>query len=183
VTQVDQALVNSIAEAAKLPGRTVVMVDVSGSMFTSLSGKSDLTRADAAAALAAVLPCEDLRVFTFSNHLVEVPARRGMAGVDAILRSQPHSGTYLSQTVQTLNGHTDYDRLIVITDEQGSDGALPPANGKFGGYLVNVAAYPRPLGREADTWTGGEGRVRSGLLLLAVRIATVMRRNGGHTHH
>ncbi|MDR5654484.1 TROVE domain-containing protein [Ruixingdingia sedimenti] len=152
----DQALVNSIAEAAKLPGRTIILVDVSGSMDDKLSGKSDLTRMDAAAALASVLPCEDLRVFTFSDRVVEVPARRGMAGVDAVIRSQPHGCTYLAQAVQAVNQHADYDRLVVITDEQGSDGALPPAKGKFGGYLVNVAAYENGVAH-GKTWTQVSG--------------------------
>lgn len=152
----DQALINSIADAPKLPGRTAVMVDVSGSMDVALSSRSDLTRADAAAALASVLSCEDLRVFTFSNHLVEVPARRGMAGVDAVLRSQPHRGTYLSATVKALNDKFDYDRLIVITDEQNSDGALPAAKGRHGGYIVNVAGYQNGVAH-GKTWTHVSG--------------------------
>ena len=41
----------------------------------------------------AIFPGDDVRVFTFSDYVVEVPARRGMAGIDAILRSQRHGGT------------------------------------------------------------------------------------------
>ena len=52
-------------------------------------------------------------LFSFSNHLVEVPARRGMAGVDAILRSQSHQGTYLGRAVAHMNG-LNVDRLVAI---------------------------------------------------------------------
>src|SRR5215510_346936 len=90
----DQALCAAIAETPPLGGRTIVLVDVSGSMDARLSGKSDMKRIDAAAALGAIVP-GDVRVFTFSDRTVEVPPRRGMAGVDAIVRSLPHGGTYL----------------------------------------------------------------------------------------
>lgn len=152
----DKALCASIEDMDKLPGRTAVLVDVSGSMDARLSARSDMNRIDAAATLASVLPAEDLRVFTFSTSVVEVPARRGMAGVDAIIRSQPHGGTYLAGAVQAVTEQIPYDRLIVITDEQGSDGALMPAKGKYGGYLVNVAAYQNGVAH-GKTWTNISG--------------------------
>src|SRR5690606_18384746 len=67
---IDQALSEAIAELSPLPGKTAALVDVSGSMNAPLSGKSDMTRMDAAAALASLIH-GDLRVFTFSNALVE----------------------------------------------------------------------------------------------------------------
>jgi hypothetical protein len=115
----DQALMEAILESPVLEGRTIVLVDVSGSMKARLSSRSELTRMEAAATLASVIP-GDLRVFTFSNRLVEVPARRGMAGVDIIIRSQPHDGTYLGAAVEQVN-RLDHDRLIVLTDEQSHD--------------------------------------------------------------
>lgn len=100
---IDQALSEAVAELPLLPGKTVVLVDVSGSMRDKLSGKSDLTRMDAAATLASIIH-GDLRVFTFSAGIVEVAPRRGMAGVQVIVNSQPHSGTYLGQAIVALNG-------------------------------------------------------------------------------
>ncbi len=146
----DQALVASIAELPVLPGVTAVLVDVSGSMDAPLSGKSDLRAMDAAATLASVIPDRTssgawqkdahLRVFSFSNNLVEVPPRRGMAGVDAIKRSQPHGGTNLRAASAVLANKVAYDRLIVVTDEQSQDGAAVLRPGAKG-YLVNVASY------------------------------------------
>jgi hypothetical protein len=88
--QIDQAMQVALAGLDKLPGSTVVLVDVSGSMDAKLSEKSDLQRIDAAAALAVLVRgvCQECRVFSFSNAVVEVPPRSGMALIDAVLRSQ-----------------------------------------------------------------------------------------------
>lgn len=140
---IDQALSEAIAELPILAGKTVVLVDVSGSMDSQLSGKSDLKRVDAAAALGAIWP-GDVRLFTFSNELVEVPARRGMAGVDAIIRSQPHGGTRLGKALETLNAKVKYDRLLVITDEQSHDAVPDPTCERA--YMINVASNKRGVG-------------------------------------
>ncbi len=149
--QLDQALAEAVLEGPVLAGRTIVLVDVSGSMDARLSTKSDLTRADAAATLASIVP-GDVRVFTFSQRVVEVPARRGMAGVDAVLRSQAHSSTYLGRAVAHVNG-LPHDRLIVVTDEQSHDPAPPPRAAKA--YLVNVASARNGVGYGA--WTHLDG--------------------------
>jgi hypothetical protein len=138
----DEALCEQINGLPVLPGLTAVLVDVSGSMDARLSGKSDLTRMDAAAALASIIP-GNVRVFTFSEHLCEVPPRRGMAGVDAVVRSQPHSSTYLGSAVQWVNANVPYERLIVVTDEQSHDAVGGP---KGLGYMINVAAYRNGVG-------------------------------------
>jgi hypothetical protein len=152
----DKALVASINEEVPLPGLTVVLVDVSGSMDDMLSGKSDMRRIDAAAALASVIPTESLRVFTFSNGFVEVPARRGLAGVDAVIRSQPHGGTYLNRALETLaKAVPDCDRLIVITDEQSHD-AVGAGHAPAGrNYMINVASYKNGVG--FGEWTRIDG--------------------------
>lgn len=146
---IDQALSECIAQLPILPGRTVVLVDVSGSMDAPLSGKSDMQRIDAAAALAAIWP-GDVRMFSFSNVVKEVPARRGMAGVEAIISSQAHSGTYLGAALNSINEKVPYDRIIVITDEQSADVVGAPRRNAAGelamGYMINVASYQNGVG-------------------------------------
>jgi hypothetical protein len=144
----DISLLASLATMPTLGGHTIVLVDVSGSMHSPLSRRSDLTRADAAAALASIIPCEDLRVFTFSDSLVEVPPRRGMAGIDTVLGSQPQGGTLLGQAVEAINGKP-HDRLIVISDEQSHD-AVPSPQTRHA-YLINVASYERGISH--GEWT------------------------------
>jgi hypothetical protein len=141
---IDQSLQAAIGELSALPGKTAILVDVSGSMDAQLSAKSDLNRIDAAAALACIIP-GDVRMFSFSYQVVEVPPRRGMAGVDALIRSQPHGGTALAQAVATINAKVPHDRLIVITDEQATDGRVPDPIAKHA-YMVNVASNKNGVG-------------------------------------
>jgi 60 kDa SS-A/Ro ribonucleoprotein len=147
----DQALCEAIAELPIYLGKTAILIDVSGSMDCKLSEKSDMKRIDAAAALGAIIP-GDIRLFTFSNGITEVPPRRGMAGVDAIVKSQPHGGTNLGAAVAWINTNVKADRLIVITDEQSHD-AVPNAFAK--GYMINVASAKNGVGYGA--WTHIDG--------------------------
>lgn len=145
--QIDEAMQIALGGLEKLPGTTAILVDVSGSMDSPLSAKSDLTRIDAAAALAVLVRgvCDDCRVFTFSNALVEVPPRSGMALIDAVTRSQQHGGTQLGAAVTALGSRVNLkaDRLIVITDEQSADAVGKPIGR---GYIINVATSERGVG-------------------------------------
>lgn len=149
---IDAAMQVALQGMPRLLGKTVVLVDVSASMHDRLSGKSDLTRMDAAAALAVLVRgiADDARVFTFSERPVSVPPRSGMALVDAILRSQAHRGTYLGDALEAVKrGVSDADRLIVITDEQATDAVGNP--GPARGYMINVASYENGVGY--GNWT------------------------------
>lgn len=165
---IDQALCESIAHMPILDGKTLVLVDVSGSMDSKLSDRSDLTRMDAAAALASIIH-GNLRVFSFSARglsyqwgrgyvsdgsdvLVEVPPRRGMAGIDAVVRSQEHGGTLLGKAVSEANA-IPHDRLIVITDEQSHDPVPNPSTPKA--YMINVASNRNGVGY--GRWTHIDG--------------------------
>lgn len=148
----DEALSEAIAGMPPFDGKTVVLVDVSHSMSAPLSARSDMTRMDAAATLASIIH-GNLRVFSFSNDLVEVPARRGMAGVDAIKRSQPHANTYLGRAVDHINRTVKHDRLIVVTDEQSHDPVPGPKAERA--YMINVASTKNGVGYGA--WTHIDG--------------------------
>jgi hypothetical protein len=152
--QLEQAMLKSVAEQPKLAGRTIVLVDVSGSMTAPLSRRSEMQRTDAAYGLAVLLReiAEKVGVFSFSDRVVEVPARRGFALRDAIDASQPHNGTLLGNAVEWLNKSERYDRLIVITDEQAHD-SVPKPKGE--GYVINVASYKNGVGY--GKWTHIDG--------------------------
>lgn len=152
---INQALLASLGNMERLPGKTVLLVDVSGSMDAQLSGKSDLTRMDAAAALGALVAgISQTRVFTFSQNLVEVPAWAGLPLCDGIIRSQEHGGTYLGEAIRgVLSVAKDFDRLIVITDEQSHDRVDAPQGSK--NYMINVACERNGVGYGA--WTRVDG--------------------------
>jgi hypothetical protein len=139
----------SLATHQKIPGKTVLVIDVSGSMFGSkVSEKSDLDRFDAAAALAMLCRevCEQVEIYSFSNLAVLVPPRRGFALREAISNSQHHSGTQLGSAMNQIHAKSSYDRCIVFTDEQSYDRPGAP-RGK--GYVVNVATYQHGINHGA----------------------------------
>lgn len=147
----DAALLDCVKNSNTFKGTTVVLVDVSGSMGGPLSGKSDLTRMDAACTLASIIN-GDVRVFSFSTGVVEVPHRLGMAGVEAIRGSQRHNSTNLHIAMEHVN-KIKHDRIIVITDEQVSGRVPAPIVGKA--YMINVASYQN--GISYGGWTSISG--------------------------
>ena len=152
--QVESAMLRAVKTVEKLGGKTVLVVDVSGSMEGVLSSKSDMTRLDAAGALAVALAelTDDLRVFTFSAGAVEVPAARGFGIIDGINKSQEHGGTYIGKALAEISKKIKgYDRLIVITDEQAHDEITVVPDAKRL-YLVNVAPYQNGVDTQGK-WT------------------------------
>lgn len=149
---VDASMIHACSLKPKMDGKTIILVDVSGSMSYPISSKSKMTRMDAACGLAILLRecCPDSWVYTFSDGFKPVPPRRGMALRDAIIRSQNHSNTYLGNALQHIY-HSDekYDRLVVITDEQSNDAIPRMAMGK--NYILNIAPYQNGVGSK-DEW-------------------------------
>ncbi|OKO77475.1 TROVE domain-containing protein [Bradyrhizobium sp. NAS96.2] len=150
--ELEAAMLKSVKDYARLDGRTRLLIDVSGSMFSPLSAQSEMTRAEAACGLAILARevCDEVEIFTFSNEVVKLPPRRGFALRDAIIGSQPHGGTYLGKAVTEIDRKAD--RLIVFTDEQSHD-QVPAPKGR--GYMVNVASYQHGVGH--GPWTRVDG--------------------------
>jgi hypothetical protein len=142
-TELEKAMLRSLEGQPKLPGKTVLLVDVSGSMDAPLSRRAEMRRNDAAYGLAVLLReiAEQVSIYTFSDKLVRVSSRQGFALRDALNASQPHSGTYLGKALGEVD--EKYDRLIVITDEQSHDSVPNP---KARGYVINVASFQNGVG-------------------------------------
>ncbi len=143
--ELEIAMFKSLAEVPKLKGNTALLIDHSGSMSAAVSAKSDISRFDAAAALAMVLreKADKARVFTFSDKCIEVPPRRGFALLQAVKEVVNPVGTLLGKAVRHVyKEFPECDRIIVITDEQSAD--KPPApQGR--GYIVNVGGYKQGI--------------------------------------
>lgn len=150
----EKLLFKSVGEV-KMGGSTAILVDISGSMDAALSGKSDMNRRDAACGVAMVGReiFETVDVYSFSNDLKLVPARRGFALRDAVTSSQLHGGTAVGKAVAQAAAK-GYDRIIVITDEQSHDKVEFPANVKRG-YMINVASAKNGVGY--GKWTHIDG--------------------------
>ena len=143
--QLEAAMIKGLKDVEKLGGKTQLLIDVSGSMNHNISGKSDLTRIDAACGLAILLReiCENVEIYTFSKQTVEVPARRGFALRDAINASQEHRDTFMTAALERVEYGAKADRIIVISDEQVAQAIKGP---KTKGYMLNVASYRNGVG-------------------------------------
>jgi hypothetical protein len=151
----EQAMFRCLAEVPKLPGKTALLIDHSGSMGAEVSARSEITRFDAAAALAMILreTAERVRVFTFSDKCIEVPPRRGFALVQAVKAVVNPVSTYLGAAVRKVYAeYPECDRVIVITDEQSAD---RPPQPQGTGYIVNVAPFQHGIGYGPWVTIGG----------------------------
>ena len=158
-----------------LPGKTLLLVDVSVSMNDPISAKSKMSRLNAAAALAVLARerGETVNVYTFSDKCVRIAAWRGLPLVDGIHQSQAHGGTNLRDALLMLKREEpQVDRIIVITDEQYDHPKFsswvrqyyadeiarlkPIAPWGTYNYIMNVAPYEVGL-NEDEGWTRFNG--------------------------
>ncbi|WP_405815523.1 TROVE domain-containing protein [Streptomyces sp. NBC_01390] len=115
----EQALGHSLANVPALDGRTLVLVDRSGSMFFSrLSDRSELTRADAAAIFgsALALRAAGADLVEFGTSSKRVSFREGESVLRILDRFGDLGGTDTTEAVRRhYRGH---DRVVIVTDEQ-----------------------------------------------------------------
>lgn len=85
--ELEQAMYRCVAGMEKLAGKTALIVDTSPSMWqANISAKSDMSRFEAAAALAILVRevCEEVEIFAFNHKAYQIPNRRGFALRDAL---------------------------------------------------------------------------------------------------
>ncbi|KUN19051.1 RNA-binding protein [Streptomyces antibioticus] len=114
----EQALGHSLANVPALSGRTLVLVDRSGSMWGPLSSRSQLNRADAAAIFgtALALRAERADLVQFGTTSAEVRFRKGESVLKILERFGNLGGTDTTGAVRRhYRGH---DRVLIVTDEQ-----------------------------------------------------------------
>ncbi|MFJ8062356.1 TROVE domain-containing protein [Streptomyces sp. NPDC096142] len=115
----ERALGHSLANVPALPGRTLVLVDRSGSMFFSrLSDRSELNRADAAAVFgtALALRAADADLVEFGTTSRRLPVDAGESVLKVLGRFGDLGGT---DTTSAVRAHyRGQDRVLIVTDEQ-----------------------------------------------------------------
>lgn len=139
----DQALQHSLSNIPSLAGRTLILIDTSGSMNSPLSDKSELKRWDAAVifGLALAQRCDSAQVVSFSDGhrgyspysgltgggtaSKEFPAVKGESLLKGIERWQ-RGGFFIGMGTDT-KGAVDRHfggqrRIIILTDEESSSG-------------------------------------------------------------
>ncbi|PBC64604.1 RNA-binding protein [Streptomyces sp. Tue6028] len=159
----ERALGHSLANVPALPGRTLVLVDRSGSMFFSqMSDRSRLNRADAAAIFgtALALRAADADLVEFGSTSSRVKYRRGDSVLKVLERFGSLGGTETSEAVR--KHYKKHDRVLIVTDEQaayshcGDPTEQVPADVPV--YTWNLAGYRPghgPSGRPGRHTFGG----------------------------
>lgn len=165
--EIEAAMLKALDNIPKIDGKTLLLVDVSGSMNSGLSSKSDLTRKDAAIALAILVKgiFKDVQVCAFGNDVVDIPLYySGFALRDAVNNARgAGGGTQLGKAVNYANDK-GYERLIVLTDEQSADKVNNPLKGT-NSYMINVASAKNGVGY--GPWVHIDGFSESVLTFIA----------------
>jgi hypothetical protein len=134
-----------------LEGETLMLVDVSGSMFNTLSERSQATYALAAASLGALLYRRtggQLVGFDGDVHPVHLPPSAPIARIVDELLAKGGGGTYLGRALEKTLPNFSGRRVVVFTDEQVHDNAYEPLRKWINqgpnrsAHVVNVAGYP-----------------------------------------
>lgn len=156
---IEDAMINSYKNLPKLAGRTLFIVDVSGSMGSLTSGNSKYSRLDQACVMAmlAVNQCEDYEVVTTAGNdgsgkgkheHVQYP-KKGFGLFQQLVESRKRidqGGIFTRQCLEwckeKISGN--FDRIIVFSDSQDCDqtNKIPSPYGKYN-YICDVSAEKR----------------------------------------
>lgn len=166
--ELEALMLQGLAKASKLPGHTILVADVSGSMAARISGRSQMSRMDCAAAmvmLAAEL-CEHVTIYATAgsdarreHKTAMVRPRRGFAlasEVTAMARKLGGGGIFTRQCLEYIRDkeRETPDRIAVFSDSQDCDHRGKRTPKPFGrhNYIIDVSAHARGIKYEG-AWT------------------------------
>lgn len=167
--EIEAAMLRVYGKLPKLPGWTVFVLDVSGSMRQHISSKSDFSRLDAGIALMTLASEQAERVTLYltagsdatRKHTTEkIAPVRGFAMYDVVtgrVASLGGGGIFTRQALEhiktDLNGQVP-DRIIVLTDSQDMDHSHQRIPAPFGrhNYILDVSAHTRGINYDG-VWT------------------------------
>jgi len=166
---IEEVMFRSYANVSKLTGKSLIILDVSGSMRSEISSKdSEFTRLDAgtAMAIAAINMCEDFEfvitagvdsTYTGKHNHIKYP-NKGFGLVKQIEDERVKvggGGIFTRQCLDwcQLNVGTDFDRIIIFSDSQDCDRVKAPPKpfGKFN-YIIDVSSHSHGVNYKG-VWT------------------------------
>lgn len=175
VSDINEMMLRMYADIAKLPGYTIFVVDVSGSMSAAMSGKSELRRMDAAFAMAVLANelCEKVDIYATAGSdggrshktaKVDYP-KRGFHLADQLRQYDYYSkspfqlgggGIFTRQCLDYIKTKTSQkpDRIIVFSDSQDCDSDKSKLPSPFGvnNYICDVSAHKHGINYKG-VWT------------------------------
>jgi hypothetical protein len=175
----EEALQLSLRNVPELPGRTLILVDRSSSMFSTHSDRSELTYADTAAVfgVALALRCEAADLVQYGSTSQRVEFTKGGSVLKTIEKFANLGGTETAAAVKRWY-NPDVARVVILTDEQafaswhGNPADQVPANVPV--YTWNLAGY-----RTGHAPSGvGNRHAFAGLTDQAFRIIPLLEAGG-----
>ncbi len=167
--EIQELMLRGLQQAPRLTGTTILIVDVSGSMWNQLSAHSIMSRLDVAAMLATLVRevSEHVRIFATGGidsariHRTE-EVDGGLRGFDlayAIGRCSARlggGGIFTRQALEYVRGVVsgDVERIIVFSDSQDCDlpdRRTPAPFGRYN-YIVDVSAHTHGVAYDR-VWT------------------------------
>ena len=149
----ERALQASLDNLPSLAGRTLILIDNSGSMFgRGYSARGSMQRYQSAGVfgLALAQRAESADVYVYGYEAQRCEVSPGSSILRRVERMEDLGGTQTWQSLnKTYNGH---DRVVILTDEQAHYGR-PDNSIKCPVYTFNVAGY-------AQGWASGMSRAR-----------------------
>lgn len=145
----EQAVGHSLGRVPALGGRTLILVDTSGSMSGGFSRDGTLKRWDAAALFGIALAkrAKDADVLSFSNDVKPFELKRGESVLGALYRWKG-GGWFLNGGTNTAAalraGFDRHDRVVIVTDEQAANdhvGVTASVPAAVPVYTWNLAGY------------------------------------------
>lgn len=166
---IEKMMLRTYAGLPKLGGYTIFVVDVSGSMGSSISGKSNFNRLQVATAMAilAANQCEKIDIYcTAGNDGTRVHKTAKIdypqlgfgliEQIEKLTRTLGGGGIFTRQCLEYIKAHTTEvpDRIIIFSDSQDCDHAHARVPAPFGvnNYIVDVSAHKHGVNYKG-VWT------------------------------
>ena len=172
--EIEDAMLKTYEHLPKLPGKTLFIVDVSGSMGSTTSAGSCFSRLDQACSMAmlAANQCEDFELIctagsdascTEAQERIKYPSKgfNLFKEIEATRRNIGGGGIFTYQCLEKLHKELgdkihDYARVIIFSDSQDIDVARgrnvkPRPFGKYN-YICDVSCHTRGIAYKG-VWT------------------------------
>lgn len=137
----EDAVTLSTGNIPALRGRTLILVDCSGSMSDLMSGRGSISRREAAGVFAGSVALRNrgrTDVWLFGTNAMQVEAPSSVLTFTRRLPGMGGTNTWAAYRAATAAGGS-YDRLFLITDEQAHDAG--PGSFPHPVYVWNLAGY------------------------------------------
>lgn len=166
---IEKMMIRTYSELPKLPGYTIFVVDVSGSMGSMIGGKSKFGRMQVAEAMAilAANQCEKIDIYCTAGNdytrihkteKIKYPEKGfGLMNQIETMRSRlGGGGIFTRQCLEYIKADVSQmpDRIIIFSDSQDCDAPEKRIPRPFGtyNYIVDVSAHSRGINYKG-VWT------------------------------